>query len=333
MNQTIDVYAKQNCYEKYCMITSRLCVGKRNSENPFFTIMIPTYNHADTFEAALKSALNQEEFDDYEILIINNNPEGTNNDTFTVVNENYNSKILYYVNEQNIGMCGNWNRGVELAKGKYIVMLHDDDLLSSYHLKTVYNAIKKYNLEGIIGVGYNKFCANNTPEFFKPDKIKVEKITKKAFFYGKSINIAGMTFERELALENGGFVDEYYPNEDTIFIYQSILKSQVYEIKHSLAGYRIENNLSLSGDTLKKIIILMEKVRWSIAEHEKFAETFMRAFDTEFLFLYIIGAQRYWKCELDANEIFETLELKRKKVSMVRLVVAFVIAKINKMSR
>ena len=48
-------------------------------------------------------------------------------------------KLRYYKNVQNIGLFGNWNRCFQLACGKWVVLLHDDDLIfDDFLLKTVY---------------------------------------------------------------------------------------------------------------------------------------------------------------------------------------------------
>ena len=49
-------------------------------------------------------------------------------------------------------MCGNWNRGIELARGKYIAMIHDDDMLSPYFMNAIEKAISDNSNPGIIGV-------------------------------------------------------------------------------------------------------------------------------------------------------------------------------------
>ena len=64
------------------------------------------------------------------------------------VENTYTLKFLY-VNKENIGMIGNWNRGFELANTKYVAMLHDDDMLADIYLEEInrkrYYEINFYN--------------------------------------------------------------------------------------------------------------------------------------------------------------------------------------------
>ena len=53
------------------------------------------------------------------------------------------TKLLRYKNEKNLGIYGNWNRCLQLARGKWYTMLHDDDLLSNNFLKEMMGVLNK----------------------------------------------------------------------------------------------------------------------------------------------------------------------------------------------
>jgi len=89
------------------------------------SIIIPAYK-ADFFEIALKSAINQT-WKDLEIVICDDSPNGE----IAAISEKFSSdrRIKYFKNEKNLGDAKNLNRAFELAKGKYIKPLNDDDIL------------------------------------------------------------------------------------------------------------------------------------------------------------------------------------------------------------
>lgn len=122
-------------FAKYKHIKSNLLVGEiENILNPKITIAIPTYKRAVLISDSINSILNQVKFDDYEIIIIDNEANQEENETEKLMKQYNNPKILYYKNEENIGMFGNWNRCIELARGKYITILNDDDWLEEEFL-------------------------------------------------------------------------------------------------------------------------------------------------------------------------------------------------------
>lgn len=326
----LDIYDFRNSFDDYKHVESkRLIEGK--VQTPFFTIMIPTYKRAETIKAAISSALAQSEFDDFEVLIINNAFEEGEDETGKAILSFGSEKISYYVNEDNIGLCGNWNRCIEKAKGQYIVMLHDDDVISPYTLKALYDTILKYGNPVMLGCSNATFTSRKMPVFDRPDRLVVRKITKEGFYHGRYLGIVGMTFRKDIAIEVGGFADEYYPNEDTIFIYQMMLKGCVLNIENVLVGYRTEINLTTSGDTLKKIVIMTERMRRSIAKREGFAAEWLKKYDKADLYSYIQGANRCWNGNIDYKEIFGYFGLGEERPSYYSICKLWIASRLEKM--
>ena len=96
------------------------------------TIAIPTFNRVETLKRALLSALKQDFSAYYEIIVVEN-PNDTTYAAESMLLDEFRGQITYYQNSQNIGGFNNWNRCLELARGKWICLLHsDDELLPQY---------------------------------------------------------------------------------------------------------------------------------------------------------------------------------------------------------
>jgi glycosyltransferase involved in cell wall biosynthesis len=94
-----------------------------NLKQPFFSIIIPTYNHAHLIKRCLDSVLNQS-FTDLEIVIVNNYSE---DDTIAVVSSYTDDRIRLF-NFKNNGVIGaSRNYGVKESKGRWICFLDSDD--------------------------------------------------------------------------------------------------------------------------------------------------------------------------------------------------------------
>ncbi len=109
------------------------------SEGVQLSIVIPTYRRAVFLEDSIKSVVSQRDKNKikYEIVIINNDPT----DDMKYLIEKYGDEnISVYSNEENYGQVGNINQGIKLAKGKYVALLHDDDML----LDNYFSVIHKY---------------------------------------------------------------------------------------------------------------------------------------------------------------------------------------------
>jgi glycosyltransferase involved in cell wall biosynthesis len=100
-------------------------------QRPQVTVAIPTYNRARYVCLAIASVLRQTSTD-FELLIVDN---ASTDATGALVKAIDDSRVRYQRNAENIGILANWNRCVELAKGKYLLILGDDDQLHSRFLE------------------------------------------------------------------------------------------------------------------------------------------------------------------------------------------------------
>lgn len=89
------------------------------------SILIPTYQGARHIAAAIDSVLTQD-FADIEIIVTDDN---SRDDTAAIVEAYTDSRVRLVRNPGNLGAEGNWNRALELARGDYVKLLPQDDLL------------------------------------------------------------------------------------------------------------------------------------------------------------------------------------------------------------
>lgn len=92
---------------------------------PLVSICIPTYCGAAFLPATIESVLHQSHAN-FEIWIVD---DASPDDTADVVRAFPDARIHYLRNERNLGPNANWNRCLELARGKYYKLLPQDDLL------------------------------------------------------------------------------------------------------------------------------------------------------------------------------------------------------------
>lgn len=92
-------------------------------ETNLVSVIIPTYNRADLLREAIESVLNQT-YENFELLVLDNcSPDHTSD----VVASFRDHRIKYLRHQCNIGSTGNYTYGLNLAKGKYVSFLPDDD--------------------------------------------------------------------------------------------------------------------------------------------------------------------------------------------------------------
>jgi len=96
------------------------------------SICIPTYNRAGMVGKAIDSALAQS-YTNIEVLVVDN---ASGDDIESVIAGYDDSRLQFFKNKENLGLFGNFNRCIELSKGKYIHILNSDDYINSNFTKT-----------------------------------------------------------------------------------------------------------------------------------------------------------------------------------------------------
>ena len=132
--------------------------------NPFFSIIIPTYNREKQVSDTIQSVLSQT-FGDFELLIIDNHSQDRTKD---IIDSFSDDRIHFFQNDRNYERCFSRNRGIQLSKGEYILLLDSDDLYEQEHLANWYAFIHE--------IGGRADC------FFVSDK----KILKDTLFVQKN---------------------------------------------------------------------------------------------------------------------------------------------------
>lgn len=99
------------------------------SDFPFFSIIIPTYNRASWLPRTIQSVIAQSETD-FELLVID---DGSTDETRKVVKAINDPRIRYHFQE-NAERGAARNKGVQLARGRYVHFLDSDDVFFEGHL-------------------------------------------------------------------------------------------------------------------------------------------------------------------------------------------------------
>ncbi|KAB8330889.1 glycosyltransferase [Scytonema tolypothrichoides VB-61278] len=95
---------------------------------PFWSVMIPTYNGTKYLEQTLRSLLDQDPGSEYmQIEVIDDC--STKDDPEELVRQIGQNRISFFRQPKNGGLCNSWNTCIQRAKGHWIHILHQDDLV------------------------------------------------------------------------------------------------------------------------------------------------------------------------------------------------------------
>ena len=95
---------------------------------PFWSVMIPTYNCDALLEQTIRCVLDQDPgVDQMQIAIVDDrSPNGRSREIATRLAP---ERIEFHEQPSNIGLAGNWNSCIERSRGRWVHILHQDDLI------------------------------------------------------------------------------------------------------------------------------------------------------------------------------------------------------------
>ena len=281
-------YKKVDDYEdnfaKINNIKTQLMFGEIKTNNPFLTVIIPTYKRKTLLKEAINSVLKQKTNFSWEFIIIDNTELDKCKETpaLKIVKKINDERILYYHNDVNIGSGYSWNRAVELAHGKWITFLHDDDVLCENALGNISNIIKKYQ-HIKKPLGYIHARKKNFTGIFKENLIKFKKIPFNleltrftTLILGHThtgMPTCGTTILKEAYVNAGGINYDFGPTADAVLGYKIMQNYTVIRSGATLGGYRWMDNETLKIHTIKQLIIsdkLFAEYRYALSKFSFF---------------------------------------------------------------
>jgi len=159
------------------------------SYEKLFSIIIPTYNSAQTISFCLHSILEQT-FNNYEILII----DGLSKDDTLAIVSSFQSDKIFISSQKDDGIYDAMNKGIRLAKGKWLYFLGSDDSLYNNNvlLKISHTINQHPETKFIYGDVYTSTQQTERYTNYHIGKLLEKNICHQAIFYHRSL------FKKEL---------------------------------------------------------------------------------------------------------------------------------------
>ena len=126
-------------------------------ENPKVSIIIPVYNGAKHLRRCIDSIF-ANDFEGLEIIVLNDGSSDGSAEIIAEYKKAYPEGIRAFFHK-NMGVARTRNRGIELARGDYLLFLDQDDWFDSDYVRTFYDAIDCSGSDVVVG-GYRRQDAN-----------------------------------------------------------------------------------------------------------------------------------------------------------------------------
>ncbi len=162
--------------------------------DPFFSVIIPSYNRASLISKTIDSVLEQTYFN-FEIIIID---DGSTDDTKGVVRPYLADRRVNYYCIINSERGAARNFGVAQSKGKYVTFLDSDDVFLPVHLQTAATKIREINDPPVIHLAYEILHMDGRVDAIPT----LPNPVNRKLLEGNFLSCMGVFLHREVALEN-----------------------------------------------------------------------------------------------------------------------------------
>ncbi len=242
-------------------------------ETPLVSIVIPTFNRARTIVRSVHSILTQT-FQDFEIIIID---DCSTDNTEDIIKSKFNDKrIIYYKLEKNSGACVARNKGIELARGKYIAFQDSDDEWLCEKLEKQVNILENNNNYQATFCQFIRINNNNT-SIIPVDGFN-DKEMKYMIFGENFISTQTLLVRREVFIKIGIFDISLPRFQDWELAIRLINKCNVFYQKEPLVIMYIQKD-SISRNNIAKIKaleLIVNKYRNEYNNYPKYHSKLLR---------------------------------------------------------
>lgn len=235
--------------------------------SPLVSVLIPTYNRKDLLKRALESVLKQT-YENMEIYVTDN---ASTDGTFEFMQELSKSdkRIIYSRRDRNIGGLYNGSEGYTHLKGKYAIILCDDDYFISdtFFEKAVKAMEENENIVIVRGIVkcFNE-CNNNifidiynSKEYIKG----IDYLLNYANHEGYDNITSFFAMFRKSTADKTGIFKKFLPSADTWLWLYLFLYGDVYFLSDEIIGCYVEHNLGQDKyniDTISNVDYMSELI-------------------------------------------------------------------------
>ena len=258
-----------------------------SKKNPKVSVIIPVFNGDKYIERLLKSLLRQS-FNDFEVICVDNSSTDRTREIASAFCEN--DPRFFCVTIEHGGAGVSRNKGLDLARGKYIIFLDVDDEYNKDLLKEMVSAAEKHQADEVFCLyheyNYRTHTRSSNHGFDQrtfPDNVPVRTADISNLYQHTSWRCTNTLFRKEIIDRYNLRYSETRVSEDVFFIkaYPLLTKKIVGVHKNLLTVRRFIDEQSLTSTrwrhTEEAVTVMLELYEWLNENglYEKYRETYL----------------------------------------------------------
>lgn len=244
--------------------------------SPKVSVVLPVYNGEPYLPEAIESILNQT-FNDFEFIIID---DGSQDKTWQIANTyaEKDRRLVLYRNPSNLGLIKSLNKGLELARGKYVARQDADDISLPDRLAKQVEYFEQHPEIGLLGTAYYRLNGQGERILRCPPATDTD-IRWKLLFDNVWCH-ASMMFRRALIKVGEPFYRDFLHAEDYELWTRLLKKTRASTLSIPLVIYREHEN-SICSKNWNDQVSMVAKI--SAQEINTFFQQRLKSFEIDVL--------------------------------------------------
>jgi glycosyltransferase involved in cell wall biosynthesis len=206
-------------------------------DNIKVSVIVPVFNNSQYIGKTIDSIINQD-FDSFEVIVID---DGSTDDSLRIINDKLNGTNIpnKVIHQENRGVSGARNRGIEVSSGDYLVFVDGDDYILPNHLSELYNGETDFSLIQMV----KKEGENlSTPYLYSQDSISTEDFIKKELNMEMPFVFFQLMYKSNIIKDNSiEFPLEYIYGEDTYFALKALSYGDEIAISNEVTYHYVQH--------------------------------------------------------------------------------------------
>ena len=199
---------------------------------PEVSVIMPVYNMEAYLKEAIDSVLRQS-FKNFELIVMD---DASTDRSWDILCTYYDSRLVCFRNIENIGNYPSRNKGMRIAKGKYICVMDADDMAFLGRIEKQFEYMEQH--PDILACGCQFICKGMDHTYPKPleyQNIQLQLLKDNRFLH------SSLFIRTAVLKELGGYNEKYRYSSDYDLVCRLALRGEIVNIPEVLMQYRIHN--------------------------------------------------------------------------------------------
>jgi glycosyltransferase involved in cell wall biosynthesis len=203
------------------------------SEKSLVSILLACYNGAQYLQKCLDSIFKQT-FSNFELIIID---DGSTDATTAIIKKNNDPRIVYLKNSKNKGAAYSLNKAINMAKGKYIARIDQDDTMASSRLAQQVIFLNQNPTYSMVGSNCVVMTQNDFP-MYRIETYQEDSDIKLGMLFKNQIVHPSIMIRKEI-LKKLKYNSDYKHCDDYELWLRVAANYKIYNLPEYLTFYRV----------------------------------------------------------------------------------------------